>query len=98
MTRRLYNQVANYAMTQQEINIAIGNRPPEDYMQAVVKQCNGGPATYGGIRDMEKLKVNLKENAVPEILLNEKPVDDFEFLEERRRLMSRMIRDYYHTL
>ena len=31
LTRSQYNQVANYVYTQQEINIAIGNAPPEEY-------------------------------------------------------------------
>lgn len=31
LTRSQYNQIANYAYTQEEINIKIGNKPPNTY-------------------------------------------------------------------
>ncbi|NOZ06099.1 MAG: DUF262 domain-containing protein, partial [Chloroflexi bacterium] len=49
LTRGRYNQVANYVMTQSEINIAIGNKPPAQYFQEIIDQCNGGGLKYGGI-------------------------------------------------
>lgn len=40
MNRSKYNQIANFALTQSEINIAIGKKPPEIYMEEARKQCN----------------------------------------------------------
>jgi len=38
LRRAQYNQVANYAYTQQEINIAIGNEQPQKYIKKLVRQ------------------------------------------------------------
>jgi len=51
MKRGLYNQIANFVMAQSEINIAIGNNPPEKYFAELLEQCNGGKKRYGGIAD-----------------------------------------------
>ena len=51
-----YNQVANYAYMQSEINIRLGNRPPREYMAEVRAQCEGGPLKYGGITSLETLR------------------------------------------
>ena len=97
-TRGQYNQVANYVMTQSEINIAIGDKPPAQYFREVLEQCEGGSMKYGGINNKEELIANLKMNCIP----FDSGLSIFEnydrFLEERRILMSRKIRDYYHTL
>jgi hypothetical protein len=98
LTRRSYNQVANYVMTQQEINIVIGNAPPEQYLGKVIDQCNDGDLVYGGISDMEDLEKNFEENAVPLGMLDEGAMDYEAYLEERRKLMSKKIRDYYFDL
>jgi len=98
LKRREYNQVANYVYTQQEINIAVGKQPPAEYMARVREQCAGGPIAYGAISDMEDLRKNLAENAIPESLLDEPPPDYSEFLEQRRKLISQELRSYYLTL
>ena len=59
LTRSQYNQIANYAYTQEEINIKIGNKPPRAYFADIQTQCSGGPLKYGAIADNETLKVNL---------------------------------------
>lgn len=98
LSRGQYNQVANYVMTQSEINIAIGDKTPLQYFREVFEQCEGGPLKYGGIQDKEELLANLKMNCIPyepELLT----VENFErFLEKRRALMSEKIRDYYRML
>ena len=62
------------------------------------EQCAGGPISYGGITDMDDLKRNLIENAVPEALLHAPPPDYFDFLAERRRLIAAQLKTYYRTL
>lgn len=98
LKRREYNQVANYVYTQQEINIAVGKQPPEEYMAKVLEQCSGGPMTYGGINDLEDLKHNLAENTVPESLLNDPSPEYFDFLAERRKLIAGQLKEYYRSL
>ncbi|MHB2153725.1 GmrSD restriction endonuclease domain-containing protein [Calditrichota bacterium GD2] len=98
LTRSQYNQVANYVMTQSEINIAIGDKPPSVYFKEVFEQCESDVPKYGGIKDRQELIENLKMNCIPydpDLLTFE----NFDlFLEKRRTLMSQKIRDYYHKL
>jgi hypothetical protein len=47
LPRGRYNQIANFALAQTEINIAIGARAPSDYMKAVFAQCGHGKKKYG---------------------------------------------------
>lgn len=98
LTRARYNQVANYVYTQQEINIAVGNRPPNEYMASVLNQCETGELTYGGIDSIADLKDNLIENALPTSLLGSDLRDYQEFLVERRNLISAKLRDFYFSL
>ena len=93
-----YNQVANYALTQSEINIQIGDRAPEDYFQILRGQCSGGEAKFGGITNWEELKKNLVMNCIPESMLNEKQPSYEEFLQERRQLMAQKLKSYYESL
>jgi len=93
-----YNQIANYVYTQTETNIRIGNKSPKEYMSDVFRQCNGGELKYGGITDASILLKNLKENCVP-MDLKDMNADQYDkFLEERKVLMARKIKDYYHSL
>ena len=39
--RSVYNQIANFAMLQTEVNIQIGNKAPNEYMKTIIEQCNG---------------------------------------------------------
>lgn len=98
LRRSQYNQVANYAYTQQEINIAIGNQPPNVYMAKVLKQCEKKKAAYGGIRSIDDLRKNLTENAIPLEFLDGQLYEYEDFLAARRQVMTRKIRDYYFSL
>ena len=98
LTRGQYNQIANYVYTQSEINIKIGNKPIEQYLQEVKEQCNGGELKYGGISDWNSLIENFKQNAVP-LDIFEMTMDDYQdFLIQRRQLMAEKMRKYYETL
>src|SRR5690606_8230427 len=66
LSRGRYNQIANYALAQSEVNIAIGAKPPAVYFRELVDQCNGGPKKYGGITELAELKENLRQHCIPE--------------------------------
>ncbi|GAB4272847.1 MAG: DUF262 domain-containing protein [Candidatus Promineifilaceae bacterium] len=98
LTRGRYNQVANYVMTQSEINIAIGNKPPAQYFREIYDQCNGGGLKYGGITRKDELLANFEMNCIP----TEPELLTFEnydaFLERRRMLMAQKLKTYYFSL
>ncbi len=98
LTRGKYNQVANYVYTQSEINIRIGDKAPKDYFAELYKQFDGGELKYGGLKDMDALKNNLKQNCIPESIIN-MDIDNYdEFLVLRRQLIAQKIKDYYWKL
>lgn len=98
LSRSQYNQIANYAYTQEEVNIKIGNKPPRDYFADIHEQCSGGPLKYGAIADTNTLKANLAANCVPETIID-MGVEQFDdFLRQRRELMAAKIRSYYEGL
>jgi hypothetical protein len=98
LTKGRYNQIANFTLTQTEINIAIGDKAPSIYFTELVKQCNGGKKKYGGISDLDELKGNLKMHCIPEDLLNDCDDEYDKFLEERRKLMAQKLKKYFQSL
>ena len=96
--RGLYNQIANYVYTQSEINVKIKDQAPKEYMAQVKEQCTGGNAVYGGIDSLEKLKVNMAPNCIPEDIFDMDYTRFEEFLEQRRHLMAQKIQQYYAIL
>lgn len=98
LSRSQYNQIANYAYTQEEINIRIGNKAPKTYFADILAQCEGGQVKYGAITDKAMLLANLMENCVPEVVINMDETGYAEFLAARRRLMADKIRRYYEGL
>jgi len=93
-----YNQIANYVLMQQEINIAIGAKSPDVYFSELKQQCQGGKMKYGGIETMDELLSNLKTHCIPESIFSLDINGYDNFLEERRQLMSNKIRNYYNSL
>ncbi len=98
MARGRYNQIANYAVAQSEINISIGERPPAEYFKILLDQCNGGKKKFGAITDKEELQSNLRMHCMPEGIEKMSVEDYDDFLVERRKLMARKIRDYFKSL
>jgi hypothetical protein len=93
-----YNQIANYVLMQQEINIAIGAKSPDTYFKELKAQCEGGKMKYGGIDNVEELYKNLDAHCIPRSIVD-MTVDSYDsFLEERRNLISNKIKDYYFSL
>ena len=98
LQRGRYNQIANYALAQSEINIAIGDKAPMVYFSELTAQCNGGKRKHGGITDLAELKQNLAMNCIPESMLNGGALDYDSFLEQRRKLMAAKIQIYFQSL
>lgn len=93
-----YNQIANYVLMQQEINIAIGAKSPNMYFKELKEQCDGGKQKYGAIDNYSELLNNLKTHCIPETIFDSN-IDSYDlFLSERRKLMSEKIRGYYNSL
>lgn len=98
LNRRQYNQIANYVLMQQEVNIQIGSKAPNIYFNELKAQCNGEALKYGAITDNSELMQNLKINCIPQSVFD-MTIDNYqEFLTERRKLMAEKIRDYYYSL
>ena len=98
LARGQYNQIANFVITQTEINIAISDKAPEIYLSQMLEQCSGGEQRYGGITNRALLESNLTMHCIPMRVL-EQPVLDYEtFLEERRQLMSLKIKTSVESL
>jgi hypothetical protein len=98
LSRGRYNQIANLVLAQSEINIAIGDKPPEKYFGELADQCNGGKQKYGGITDIDEMRANLRMNCVPETMIDGDIPDYDAFLDERRRLMSQKIKTWFEAL
>jgi hypothetical protein len=98
LSRSRYNQIANFVLAQSEINIAIGDKPPEKYFGELAEQCNGGKKRYGGITEAAELRSNLRMNCLPEALLDSAIPHYADFLEQRRKLMALKIRTWFQSL
>lgn len=98
LERGKYNQIANYAYMQSEINIKVGNKAPKNYFDLIREQISVGRPLITGISTDEELQENLRVNSVP-LEIMEMSLDDYgDFLQLRRRLMANKIRDYYFSL
>lgn len=98
LNRGRYNQIANFVLTQSEINISIGDKAPLDYFAELREQCKGGRKKYGGILTINEMYENLKMNCIPESLFVDNIPEYEEFLKARRALMAKRIQEYYEGL
>lgn len=98
LDRSKYNQIANYAYMQSEINIKVGNKPPKDYFEIVKSQMIDNNQQVSGLATEQQLLDNFKMNCVP-TEIQQMSIDDYnDFLTLRRKLMARKIKEYYHSL
>lgn len=98
LSRTKYNQIANYAMTQSEINISIGAKDPDKYFAEIIKQVDTGKLKYGGIKDERELRKNFEENCIPESMLKSESMEYEDFLQQRRVLMAMKMKAYFQSL
>lgn len=93
-----YNQVANYVYVQQEINIKVGKKSPNDYVSAIRNKCNTGETIYGGIDNIQDFEKNIKDNCISNNI-HELTAEHYqEFLINRRKMMAEKIKKYYQSL
>jgi hypothetical protein len=90
-----YNKIANFVYLRDDINIKVSDLEPADYM-AKVKEYKG--AFGSDITSDSELTDNLACNAIPESLVTATHEDFFDFMEERRKLMALLVKEYYETL
>ena len=93
-----YNQVANYAYLDTNVNISIGARAPRDYFSEALRQCGGEERKVGTILEKIELEDNLRANSIPVGIDNMSAEHYFEFLQQRRVLMAQKIKAYYRAL
>ena len=98
LDRSKYNQIANYAYMQSEINIKVGNKPPKDYFDIIISQMQYNNKLVSGLSSQEELLDNLQMNAVPTEIMQMSIHDYNDFLIARRKLMAKKIKEYYHSL
>lgn len=96
--RGQYNQIANYVYMQSEINIKIKDKSPDVYFNELIEQCKSEELQYGGINNLQELNNNLEENCIPKEVFNMNINNYNEFLEMRRKLMAKKIREFYYKL
>ena len=94
IAKNRHNQLANLAITQKDINIAIGNTAPTTYFSRLQTGCREGNPAYGGINNLDELQKNLDSHCIPEGVFGNYD----EFLNERRKFMATKIREYYFSL
>lgn len=93
-----YNQVANYAYLDTQVNKSIGKKAPNEYFPEAKKQCETKDITIGSITDYDQLSDNLKINCIPDGIFEMDYTRYDEFLRERREMMAKKIREYYEAL
>ena len=97
-SKNLYNQDANYAYLDTQVNKSIGKKAPCEYFAEAFKQCETKEITCGSITDIDILKENLSANCIPIEACNMTYADYESFLEKRRELMAKKIKDFYYSL
>ncbi|MGP4078543.1 GmrSD restriction endonuclease domain-containing protein [Pseudalkalibacillus sp. R45] len=96
--RGQYNQIANYAYTEQVVNLAVRAQSPKAYLTKVKEQIKDSQIRIGEIDNMDDLVENFKMNCIPQSLFEMEATDYERFLEERRSLIVDKIRSYFHKL
>jgi hypothetical protein len=91
-----YNKIANFVHLRNDINISIGDKEPKEYTSNILE--NGSGKYHSDIENKTQLLKNFSDNAIPEVLLQATAEDFDEFLNERRKLMAEVIREYYYSL
>ncbi|MBD0777764.1 DUF262 domain-containing protein [Maribacter sp. ANRC-HE7] len=93
-----YNQVANYAYTEQATNIKIGMLPPNEYMSKVREEIESNINNISSIDSLNVLNENLEINQISNSLFQATHLDYEEFLKTRRNKMAMTIKEYYYKL
>lgn len=93
--KNMYNKLANYVYLHDQVNNKVSDFAPVAYMSQV-KLFTGA---YGNeIKNKEELIQNLKDNAIPELVIEGTYNNYLEFLLERSLQMALKIKAYYEKL
>ena len=90
-----YNKIANFVYLRDDINIKVSDLEPAQYLTRI-KQYNG--AFGSDISSDQMLEQNLKDNALPSTLITATHEDFLDFMEERRKHMALLVKEYYEAL
>ena len=93
-----YNQIANYTYLDTQVNKAVSDDAPYIYFSKAFEQCETKQLIYGNITDLDVLHKNLKQNCIPENIVEMWNTDYDIFLNKRRKLMAHKIKEYYYHL
>lgn len=96
--KSMYNQEGNYAFLDTQVNKSIGKKAPNEYFPEAKAQCESGVITIGSIDDYDQLLANLETNCVPKEIFDMDHTKYADFLEMRRKMMAKKIREYYESL
>lgn len=96
--RNQYNQNANFALLDTDVNKSIGKRSPKEYFAIAFNQCSTKVATCGTIMNVDQLRENMRINCIPDEIINWDFSNYDEFLKARRLLMANKIRLFYESL
>ncbi len=94
-----YNQEANFVFLDRPVNISVGKKAPNIYLQEAKNRCIEGITDQSGlINDLDKFYTNLEMNCVPQEAIDMDYNSYDIFLKKRRELMAEKIRKYYYSL
>ena len=93
-----YNQEANFAFLDTQVNKSIGKLPPKEYFEKARKQCETKQIEIGSITDIDELMKNLEMNCVPNTVFDMDFHQYDDFIELRKKMMAKKIKDYYYSL
>lgn len=97
--RSIYNQVANYTYLDTPVNIAVGEKAPNIYFGEAFESAEKNNTVFGYPMTLDELKENLRQNCIPLDIVKwdyNNYLNDY--LPERRKLMSKKIKEYYNKL
>lgn len=95
----IYNQIANYAYLDTPMNIAISDRAPKDYFGQAMDDISQNKTVFGETWTTAEFLQNLKENCIPQDIVNW-DYNDYQakFLPQRRQLIAQKLEIYYRSL
>lgn len=96
--KNMYNQIANYAFLDTQVNKSIGKHAPCEYFTDAILQCDSKDIKYGSITDLKVLRSNMQINCIPYEIKDMDYNNYVDFLDMRRKLMADKIKDYYYSL